>query len=497
MKIKNYKKITNEVEIPVIGDVTYFIGTNGACKSSILESVFLKVEKKTRASFINTPIYAYFSDDSKLQIDFIESDSYIKDSSKAVYLPSKLKFTHNDPTLTQQPISNYANSYFYQQNVVPRQLEYFLRNIISSEHSSMSAKYGIIAKQITSKVPLLDSFLASHIDPSIENTLVVADEIFTSNSFADGKSTLKELVYLIVSIAEQNKDIISLILVDEVEANLDPTLHKYLPLIFDVICKMYKQLSLFVSTHSPFVLNKLESENFEINHVAYQCSQGEVKILKKENMKRRAARICGVSMFDVLSPSEKAKFVKPPLIILCEGQATEKTGQEDAQFYNNLELDIGIKNIFISCQSSTDVDEKYKSFVELSSNLNDSFSIYKMKDRDSRKKTSRTEGEIILSRRFLECYVYGVESIQSFFSEIDELETQTLETLVNEAVSCYEDNDNGLKAKIKNEWARLFNAKKTNKKDKLPTLEEIAKKISENQAQLVLEIENDIKENLK
>lgn len=266
LKIKNVKRIKEEITLSEFAFVNYFVGENGSGKTSILNSIsFLKGDSNSRH---------FFGPESVIQL---------KQNEKRQFL----LWNNENPNKTEHKGDLEPNIYVLFSNVENARGQNGLRGI-----ANMHARIGIsdaktlenfnsfleeigVGKLIAKKfIDQMDPFNQDNGRLIFENESGAIDPLFIADGFRV-KHNLKSAINNWINQID-NPNLANLFIIEEPENNLHPKLQKEIPTFLNDVYKsidpkVRKNMFFFISTHSPFIISS--SANYE-NQKVYPLENG-------------------------------------------------------------------------------------------------------------------------------------------------------------------------------------------------------------------------------
>ena len=402
IKLINFGRIGDTgIALRKLSRVNYLVGENGSGKSSILEA-----------------IYANFQPEILPQLGINLNQS-------------KFNFKLNSQTRSLRPEVLYLN-----------------------QDSSVLAKYLLSNRGLFNYQDLIKDLLQTYnyLDLSIITEL---SGLGSESNKATGNSGLAlfkaKFEKILEILAKYNKQKPQLILLEEPEHFLHPSLIKQLAYIFDQISRSHN-VQFIIATHSPFLITS-SGDITEKERIDCECDKKEffpsqkVYLLKNGlNITKNgrvgltsfgnflgsdgywgkkvglvSAKMLGAGLADFISSSEPEYTEFSPFLILCEGQGKD----EDARIYNAIFADRNPRTLFVSCRGNTQTSFSFEILEQVKNGIYGNFRIFMLRDRDHEFPTlnnlkqyrSKNPYRKVLFRRAIECYVFDVEVVQNFFRE--------------------------------------------------------------------------------
>ncbi len=399
--IQKFKRIGKKgVHFQKLTKVNYFVGENGSGKSSILEYIFAKYPNKSA-----------FLRDSLSAIDFWYQIGYNK---LCVYNTEGSWWKNVFEILLQKNvvILELIGYLILLQNNQKNKKELFFDKSLIQKSKKILKNLNIINFKQTNKIQNLD----------------IAQIV-------GGENKLLNIVCAILVISKLTKA--EIILIDEPETHLHPSLQKKLPDIFGFLSTLLN-IQFFIATHSPFVVSTVgeltETENKEFNfpqknnytQKVYFLKDGQVadkhglithygnKGYTGKNIGYIASKMLGIGLMDFISTQPRISTQDAPKLILCEGESTK----QDAKIYNIIFRDMNPPVLFVSCRGNTQLHKTFRLLKEIKPGLSADFEVMMLRDRDHEflsladilKYKQENEGCKVLYKRAIECYLFSSET---------------------------------------------------------------------------------------
>jgi len=276
LKLKNFKKISKEIELIDFDRVNYFVGKNGSGKSSILNALsFLNDETNAKHFFTKESIVHLQIDDKHHSLIWIDEDPNHVTKKSSLYI----ELYTFDELAYEKGANGISRHKFTYTNIGKEQLEFI------NETASYLGLNEIKAERIINNDDPWSNDVGTRVfkQDNVQLNLNFLSQGF--KSFNDIRSIILNSLLDIDRKQRANLNGI-FILIEEPENNLHPDLQKKIPNYFDEIlsqipteikCKTF----FFVSTHSPFLIGA--SANYKDQKV-YLISDGSPLDLELKNV---------------------------------------------------------------------------------------------------------------------------------------------------------------------------------------------------------------------
>ncbi len=405
--IKKFKRIgTKGVYFQKLTKVNYFVGENGSGKSSVLEYIFAKY-----------PNRSVFLKDSLSAIDFWHQVGY-----------SDLCL-HNTEGFWWENVFEIL----LQKNIIILELVGYLILLENNKKESIFNKSLIQKSKKILKNLNISNFKQTNKIQSLDISQIVG-----------GENKLLNIVCAILVASKLTKT--EIILIDEPETHLHPSLQKKLPDIFGFLSVLLN-IQFFIATHSPFVVSSVgeltEIETKELNFPQKDSYTQKVYFLKDgqvadkhgllthygnkgytgKNVGYIASKMLGIGLMDFISTQPRISTQDAPKLILCEGESTK----QDAKIYNIIFRDMNPRVLFVSCRGNTQLHKTFRLLKEIKPGLSADFEIMMLRDRDHEflsladilKYKKENEGCKVLYKRAIECYLFNSETAKLVLAQFN------------------------------------------------------------------------------
>jgi len=279
LRIKNYKRVSEEIQIQNFDKVNYLVGKNSSGKSSILNAIsHLNDGSNSRRFFNETSVVEFTIDDLKQTIIWESKDKNPNHTSHVGSL--KLIIIIPDEDNSDKGANGVQKRKFNYDSINKKSLEYL------NETSEIIGISPISAQRIINNDDPWDETVGNRIFLQKRKEILLAH-------LADGLKSFNNLRYSITkpfddlksSKIEQAHSI--LIILEEPENNLHPDLQKMIPKLLDdflinLKTEVSSKIHFFVSTHSPFIVGA--SSDYE-DHKVYMLKEGNVVDLSLDIVK--------------------------------------------------------------------------------------------------------------------------------------------------------------------------------------------------------------------
>lgn len=270
LRIKNYKRINEEIQIQNLDKVNYFVGKNSSGKSSILNAIsHLNDGSNSRRFFNENSLVELTINDLKQAIIWESKDKNPNHTSHVGNL--KLIIIIPDENNSEKGANGIQKRKFNYANIYKESLEYL------NETAGIIGISPITAKRIINNDDPWDTTVGNRIFLQKEKEILLAH-------LADGLKSFNNLRYSITkafndlkpSEIEQAHSI--LIILEEPENNLHPDLQKRIPellnnFLINIDSEINSKVCFCVSTHSPFIIGA--SSEYESQKV-YLLNEGNL-----------------------------------------------------------------------------------------------------------------------------------------------------------------------------------------------------------------------------
>jgi ABC-type polar amino acid transport system ATPase subunit len=315
--------------------------------------------------------------------------------------------------------------------------------------------------------------LKTVIDQEIKSLLLgmsIDDSLEVSNSY----KIYNLLFWIIFKIKNSN---CSVILIDEPEVHLHPSVSKYLPEILELLAKNYHK-QFIIATHSPFVVSsvaKLTYKQTAIKQSVYFFKNGQLIDKYNQHSKNAnrgywgqkliplASSLLGAGFADFFVPQSTLVEGNAPILILCEGEGSD----QDAKVYNQIFKDHNPTCLFVSCKGSSQLYSSFNLINQIKPGLSGNFDIYMIRDRDADFPThaSILEWEKdnpnakVLDLRAIECYLFNSQVALKLNKEHGQPTSKSaLDYLDKVQLDVHKEVINGVKTSLyKEKLAEAFN----------------------------------------
>ncbi|HTD99073.1 MAG TPA: AAA family ATPase [Mucilaginibacter sp.] len=449
IKIKDFKKITDEICINELANVNYLVGVNGSGKSSILSAVSFLLNGQGSAIFLKKDgLVKFQKGDEEKTLDFHENGEVPTITGElkiSVFLPDL-----NIPDKAKDG-AKYTDNYSEINHM--EMLDWLNESINLMGLSPITAEREINIDPI--KVPRL-IFLQDGLEIDL---LLIADGI---KAFNDIRSRVLSQFNMMSEIDAEGTDQI-FILIEEPESFLHPTIQKLVPGLFhSFISSLHTYLKsrvcFLVATHSPFIISA--SSIFE-EQKTYLLSQGHLCDLDLNIVSEslgysgnRCAWVVGQMLGAVVTDlgyPENYCILEEYSLQLILDHAREKNIIKNIQFVSAS----GESNV-IKLKERMDNVEKLNTLIKCNPYYDDKYLIIidSVGDFDEPKKEKFNKIRNKLGTRFIELKEKGLED---YYKNLD----KTIAEQCTVALS--EEKDSFKKGLIKAEYAKkillLINAK--------------------------------------
>ncbi len=421
LTISEFKKITYPgITLQKLTKINYLVGENSSGKTSVLEFLFTQA----------LPNSSLFLKDSLSIVNFWHS---INDSNVSVASAEHQWWHWVFLNLSKQRV------------VVLELINYLLYWQYDLHLDIWPAELLLQAQDLLQQVGVTVSLPSSY-------------EYLDTNQLVGGENKLLSIV-LAVLVSLQTNPQYKVILLDEPEIHLHPSLQKKLPLLFNILIHNWP-LQFFVATHSPFLVSSVaeltEQENQNCpwdkgecaTHRVYFLKQGQVAdkrgIISQSGQKGYvgkgvsyiASRMLGVGLMDFIATQDRVTSSEAPIVILCEGESQV----QDAKIYNIIFRNLSPRVLFVSCRGTSQLHKTFRLLTEIKPGLSADFELLMLRDRDHEFPTladiqryqQENEGCRVLFRRALEVYLYSSETARLVLSKFRQRLLKTHKQAIDE-----------------------------------------------------------------
>lgn len=402
IKLVNFGRISETgIALRKLSRVNYLVGENGSGKSSILEAIYANFQPSILP---------------QLGINLSQSKFNFKLNSQTKSLKPEVLFLNQDSSILAK---------FLLSNPGVKDYEGFIKELL--------LQYNYLDLSIITELSGLGSDLNKTND---------------SSNLALFKSKFEKILEILTKFNHQKPQ---LILLEEPEHFLHPSLIKQLAYIFDEI-SLSHNVQFIIATHSPFLITS-SGDITEKERIDCECDKKEffpsqkvylfkngLNITKNGRTGKSefgnflgsdgywgkkvglvSAKMLGAGLADFISSSEPDYNEFAPFLILCEGQGKD----EDARIYNTIFADKNPRTMFVSCRGNTQTSFSFEILEQVKNGIYGNFRIFMLRDRDHEFPTFEDIKEYrhklpyrkVLFRRAIECYVFDAEIVKNFFEE--------------------------------------------------------------------------------
>ncbi|TCN50007.1 hypothetical protein D0809_24060 [Flavobacterium circumlabens] len=327
LKLKNFKKISSQIELKDFDRVNYFVGKNGSGKSSILNAL----------SFLNDETNAthFFKIDSVVNLQINEKEH-------------KLVWINTNPNHVEKRASLNIELYVFDDNGNEKGANGIFRHKFNYDSVGKDQLNFINeTANYLGFTPIKAERIIDNNDPwsdDVGKRVFKQDEVLLNLNFlSQGFKAFNDIRSIILNFTSNintkqisNTDAI-FVIIEEPENNLHPELQKKVPNYFDQILneiplEIRDKIFFFVSTHSPFLIGS--SANYE-NQKVYLISDGSPMDLelKKTNISSGyngiqcswiVAQMLGSDITDFGYPENYCILEEYSLQLILEGLKSKK-----------------------------------------------------------------------------------------------------------------------------------------------------------------------------
>lgn len=268
LKIKKFKKISEEIHLQDFANINYFVGENGSGKTSILNSISFLMDGLNARQF--------FSPDSIVKYSYGEKTQYIYWNESN---PNKTESIGNLEPHIYTIISNVENE--KGQNNIKGRIK--INEPITITNQDTLDKVNDFLSGIGQEKLTAEKILDQSNPFSQDNGRLIFKndkETVEPRYIADGLRALYNLNQTLSSwmIKFTNPNQTYFIIIEEPENNLHPKFQKAIPNLLDQLYNsidsdIAKNVFFFISTHSPFIIS---SASKFLNQKIYPLEEGKL-----------------------------------------------------------------------------------------------------------------------------------------------------------------------------------------------------------------------------
>jgi AAA15 family ATPase/GTPase len=431
LRIKNFKRLTELVELCDLANVNYLVGDNGCGKNSILSAIrFYNIYGANGGNILTQDAFLAVNPLADFH-ELFRSRGFIETKYFSGYLDS-------------------CQIYFdgHHKIILPLEFDQFESRLKTTKQANLSHLTHFLKQETPFQPNLEVKKYFKHLSKNFENKNFSKGEQVGSKIL---NSLAESILYLKI------KYDINLFLLEEPENHLHPSWQKQIPQLLEFLSIKFK-LQFIVATHSPFILassgqlftsnqNIFRSDSrldrADINQKTYQkvylMKDGQIaskrSLVEMDSQGKNkgrfgywgqksgfiSARILGTGLKDFISPVKTVFSADSPRLVLCEGEGSDS----DFRIYNTIFADLEPRVLFVSTRGSSQVYQAFQILTEVKHGISANFELLMVRDRDHEFKSeqeilryeSLNFGLKVLRRRAIEAYLFDPEIIEKLFKK--------------------------------------------------------------------------------